>query len=253
MPFDSASPWFLQTWAADAPPRLRIFCFPHGGAGPSVFRGWGAFVASDVEVVPVQLPGRERRTTEPLARSIAELRDRIVGPLIECAENIPYAFVGHSMGALIAYELCHELRDAPNPPAALAVTGSAAPHLPRRVPEVRHLPDDELLDHLSYLNGTPAELLTDLSWLNLLLPVLRADFTACEDYVPADRPPLDLPMLAMGGTDDPLVTPDEVRHWQDLNASSTAVRFFDGDHFFVFQHAEEVLAIVERAARGVDR
>jgi surfactin synthase thioesterase subunit len=241
----SADPWFLLAPGRDPAVRLRVFCFPHGGAGPSAFRAWPSLVAPEVELVPVQLPGRERRLHEPSVRSITELRDRLAGPVAEYAGDVPYALLGHSMGALIAYELAHELRAAMNPPLVLAVSGAAAAHLPRRVPDVHHLPDHELRRQLVDLNGISAPVLANEDLLDLLLPVFRADFAACETYVHACRPPLDLRLLAFGGTGDPLVTPPEVERWAELNVNSTDVRILDGDHFFLFRHAGLVLSAIK--------
>lgn len=239
------SPWFLRGMNSAPKPRLRLFCFPHGGAGPSVFRGWQAIAGGDVEVVAVQLPGRERRIAEPLSCSISELRDRLVEPITECAGALPYAFLGHSMGALIAYELCHEFRNTLNPPAALAVTGAAAAHLPRTVPDVHQLPDEQFRTHISMLNGTPKELLDDEAWVDLLIPVLRADFEACETYTHSDdRALLDLPLLALGGFADPLAPPEAVERWADLSAGKVLTRILEGDHFFLFSHIAEVIGMV---------
>jgi medium-chain acyl-[acyl-carrier-protein] hydrolase len=228
-----AGPWFPLVPGRD--PRLRVFCFPHGGAGPSAFRAWPPLVAPEVELVPVQLPGRERRLHEPPVRSITELRDRLAGPVAQYAGDVPYALLGHSMGALIAYELAHELRATSNPPLVLAVSGAAAAHLPRRVPDVHHLPDHELRRRLVDLNGIAAPVLADGDLLDLLLPVFRADFAACETYVHPRRPPLDLRLLAFGGT---------VERWAELNADRTDVRILDGDHFFLFKHAGPVLSAI---------
>jgi medium-chain acyl-[acyl-carrier-protein] hydrolase len=240
----SVSPWFVRGSFRGPSVDLRLFCFPHGGAGPSVFRGWQAAAGPRVEVVPVQLPGRERRMSEPSVRSITELRDLLAGPIAEYAEATPYAFLGHSMGALVAYELCHQLRDSARPPSAVAVSGAVAPHLPRRVPDVHDLPDDDFRRHVTALNGTPSGLLADDSWLDLLMPVLRADFEACETYVPRQRPLLELPLLALGGTGDPLARPTEVEAWAELTAGPSEVRIYDGDHFFLFQHADEVIDMI---------
>ncbi|MEV6410724.1 alpha/beta fold hydrolase [Kribbella sp. NPDC051718] len=249
MSITSDSPWFQSPTETTDQPRLRLFCFPHGGAGASVFRGWQKAAGPEIEVVPVQLPGRERRHTEPCITSITEISHQLVQPTIDFAGDVPYVFLGHSMGALIAYELCHQLRQVANPPALLAVTGAAAAHLPRRRPDVSRLPDQELRTHITTLNGTPAELLADKSWMDVLLPVMRADFGACETYRHVSRPPLDLPLIAFGGTDDPLATADEVERWGDLSTGRTVIRLLDGDHFFLFQHVEEIVETVFRTAR----
>jgi surfactin synthase thioesterase subunit len=246
------STWFPQRRSA-VPTRMRLYCLPHGGGGASVFRSWAASAEPGLEVVPVQLPGRESRLSEPVAHSIREMSDPLADALLEDAGDTPYAVFGHSMGALISFELCHALRSAANPPRALLVSGAAAPQLGRRTPPVHGLDDEEFRRHLSVLGGTPAGLLNDPTWFELLGPVLRADFEACETYELPPRPPLGLTLYALAGSADPVAAPASVSAWSELTSGRSEVLVFGGDHFFVFQHTSEVLRMAAEACLGDPR
>lgn len=244
---DSVMSWFVRRGGASKPLRARIFCLPHGGAGASVFYSWQELADDGIEVVAIQLPGREQRIAEPPERSIIKIRDLLAGPLLDYAGSIPFALLGHSMGALVAYELCHALRDSPNAPRTLVVAGAAAAHLPRTQPDVHALPDAEFRRHITMLNGTPKELLDDPTWQSMLIPVMRADFEACETYVHQERQALRLSLIALGGSRDPLATREEVERWADLNAGPNSLRIFDGDHFFLFSHVKEVIGLTAQS------
>ncbi|MEV5844975.1 alpha/beta fold hydrolase [Streptomyces sp. NPDC051985] len=224
-------------------PRVRLFCIPHGGAGGSVFRPWQRLLGPGTEVVPVQLPGREVRMTEPAETSVVRLAQRLAGPLARRAEGLPYVLFGHSMGALLAYELGLALQDSALPPTALVVSGSVPPHIPRSTPALHPLPDPEFAAGLRELGGIPPELLADEEWCALFLPQLRADFEAAETYRTRAVLRPGIPLIALGGADDPAATPAEVERWRELGTDVT-VRVFPGDHFFVFASAAQVLAFL---------
>ncbi|MFI2435855.1 thioesterase II family protein [Streptomyces sp. NPDC018693] len=229
-------------------PDLRLFCVPHGGAGTSVFRSWPHRLGPATEVVPVQLPGRESRLAEPAERSVPRLAARLAGPVARRAEGLPYILFGHSMGALVAFELGLRLQTSAHPPAAVVVSGSVAPHLSRRTPAMHLLPDREFLDGLRVLGGIPPELLADREWLELFLPQLRADFEAAETYVSDGTLGAGVRLIALGGRDDPAATPAEIEGWR-ARGHDVSTRVFDGDHFFPFSAADQVLATVMGLAR----
>ncbi|MGW4232663.1 thioesterase II family protein [Streptomyces sp. NPDC004980] len=237
-------PWFPRERAGSAlpaprahtgapSPAVRLFCVPHGGAGASVFRTWQNALGAGAEVVPVQLPGRDVRLSEPAEGSVVRLADRLAGPVAHRADGQPYVLFGHSMGALLAYELCLRLQSTPHPPSALVVSGSVPPHVPRRTAPLHTLPDGDFLARLDALGGIPPELLADEEWRELFLPGLRADFEAAETYRSHEAISDGIKLVALGGRDDPAASPDEIECWRSLGTDVT-VRIFDGDHFFVF-------------------
>lgn len=244
----------LSAWFPVAPPsgrpELRLFCLHHGGGGASAYRDWPALLDARVEVVPVQLPGREGRFNQPCELSIRRLTERLVEPILHRAGDAPFAFFGHSMGALLSYELTYELGARGVSPRHLVLSGFAPPHLPRPA-GVHLLSDRELMAHIADLEGTSADLLEMPELLELLVPVLRADFTACETYEYVEREPLRLPVSIFGGADDPGVSVSVLRQWADLLAAPPYLRVFPGGHFYLQEHPEDVVgAVADRLGFG---
>lgn len=212
---------------------LRLFCFPYSGAGASIFAAWPNVLPPGIELYAVQLPGRESRLREspytslpPLVADVAE----VVRPMLDR----PFAFFGHSMGALVAFELARYLRRRHNlTPVLLCASGHRAPHLPDPHPPAYVMPEPELISELRRLNGTPREVLEHPELLQLVLPILRADFEVCETYAYAADRPLECPIVACGGLEDTDVSREEVAAWREQTSAAFALRMFPGDHFFL--------------------
>lgn len=213
---------------------LRLFCFPHAGGGASAFRAWGDSLPAEVEVCPVQLPGREQRMGEPAYDRIEPLVEALSAALLPY-EDLPAAFLGHSNGALIAFELARRLRrEGRHLPVHLFATGRRAPDVPSNRPDVAHLPDPEFLAEMRELGGTPDEVLENAELVRILLPLLRADVALNEAYRFAEEAPLPCPITAYGGLGDPKAPREAVQAWERHTSGGFAARFFPGDHFFVF-------------------
>jgi surfactin synthase thioesterase subunit len=247
----AASRWFPPCRAeATAPPVLnadaiRLFCLPHAGAGASVYRDWPLLLAPGIEVVLVQLPGRESRHGEPAHRSASDLVAELSKPLADRAGE-SFALFGHSMGALLGYELAHALSALGKPPRHLFVSGQGAPHLPPARPPTHDLPDDELMASIAELEGTSAEVLAQPELVQLLLPVFRADLSVCETYIP-HWGPLQVPITALGGRHDPGVSQDRLRAWRSLTSADFHLEVFDGGHFYLHGDAlDDVAAVLMR-------
>lgn len=216
-----------------ARPRVRLFCFPYAGGAASVFAPLAPHLPASVDLRPVQLPGRESRfhdapiaRLDPLVRSLAASLLPYLTP--------PFAFLGHSMGALVGFELAHFLRAHDFPlPTHLFAAGCSAPQVFDVEPKVHALPDGELIEELRRLEGTPESVLRDPELMQLLLPVLRADFAVCETYVYEARPPLACPIAVFGGTLDPVVSGEQLAAWGAQTTDAFAVHLFDGGHFFL--------------------
>lgn len=243
--------WFPPA-APDAPAGIALFCLPHAGASTSAYRGWTRLAQHGIEVVPVQLAGREARFAEPALSSATEIVEQLVGPLIERATG-PFAVFGHSMGALLGYELASALTDRGRPPSHLVVSGLNAPHMPDTGPgpALHSLPDDELAAHIGRLQGTSPEVLANPELLRLVLPAIRADHAVCETYVHRPRPPLSVPLTVLDGADDPANDPVALRRWAELTTAPTVVREFPGDHFYLHARLDGVLDAVVDALHPV--
>ncbi|MEU7176843.1 thioesterase II family protein [Streptomyces celluloflavus] len=225
----------------------RLFCLPYAGGGAAAYRDWPGLFPGGIQVCPVELPGRGRRLVEtPYSRLrplVAALADAL-----RPAMDRPYALFGHSMGALVAYELTRALRDRGLPqPSHLIVSGAAAPGTRRARPVMHNATDDEMRDELRVLNGTPGELLENAELMELMLPTLRADFSVLETYVYREAPPLDVPLTVLGGTADPSVEISALQGWRDRTTAGSRLRLIAGDHFFLHSAAAEVIAAVRDA------
>lgn len=228
----SSTPW-LGRFKPNPQARLRLFCFPYAGGGTVAFRGWAEQLPDSVEICPVQLPGREHRMREPALRRIPAIVEAAAESLLPHLDK-PFAFFGHSMGAFISFDLARALRGSHGrAPAALFVSGCRAPHLKRRRPPTYDLPESEFMNELRSLNGTPRELLDSPDLMRVLLPLLRADFEASETYSYIAGAPLECPISAFGGTEDPEVERREIREWCEHTTAAFSLKMFSGDHFFL--------------------
>jgi len=231
--------------------RLRLFCFPYAGRGASLFRTWAEHVPPDIEVVALQPPGREDRFREAALRRMAPLVDAIAG-VIEPWCDRPFAYFGHSMGALIAFELARFRRRGGRPmPEWLFVSGRRAPQIPDPEPPIPELPDEEFARELQRrYQGIPAPIADDPELRALFLPMVKADLELVDTYVCEPEPPLDVPISVFGGTDD-AITPEELQAWQVHTTARCRVRMLPGDHFFINTGAEGILRKVVEDLRGV--
>jgi medium-chain acyl-[acyl-carrier-protein] hydrolase len=207
--------------------RLRLFCFPYAGGGGHIYRNWQAGLPPDIEVCPVQLPGRGSRLGEPGFRNMPALTEalaRVVGPRLDR----PFALFGHSMGGIIAFELTRALR-----PAHLFVSGCSAPHIPDEEAPTFDLPEAEFIEKLRSINGTPAEVFDHPELLQMMLPLLRADFELVETYAYVPGEPLACPITAIGGLKDEDVTREKLEAWREHSTAAFSLRMLPGGHFFV--------------------
>jgi medium-chain acyl-[acyl-carrier-protein] hydrolase len=229
-------------------PRLRLFCFPYSGASASVFFPWRGAFGPEIEVVPVELPGRGTRMTEPLATRIETLVERFARELRPQLDR-PYAFFGHSMGALLAFELARRLEKEDGGPVHFFASGHVAPQVRER-DEVWHtLPEAELLDMLRTLNGTPEEVLQNPELRELILPILRADFEICDEYRFRPGEPLRCSITAFGGLGDEEVSRENLDAWREHTRGSFKLRMFSGGHFFISSAKHDVLLALGRELR----
>lgn len=224
---------------------LRLFGFPSAGTGASAYRNWSNVLPSHVEFIPVQLPGRENRLRDtaydqvaPLVATLAEVLWPYLTP--------PFAFFGHSMGALIAFELTRHLRrEFGISPAHLFISGHRAPHLHNPFPALHKLPDPNFVQELqNRYGGIPEVILKDPELLQTFLPVLRADLKLVESYAYLDDRPLDCPLSVFGGLQDTVVSQHEIAAWRRQTFGKFTVRMFPGDHFFVQKSQAQLVGAI---------
>jgi medium-chain acyl-[acyl-carrier-protein] hydrolase len=235
----SQSPWIISR---QKHPANRLFCFPHAGGGAAaIYRTWQQGLPPEVEVCPIMLPGREGRFTEPAYTQIEELITDL-SQQIRPYLNVPFQFFGHSMGALISFELARRLRQQQLPqPTRLFVSAHRAPQLPRRQESVYTLPDAEFTESIKKLGGTPEVILHNKELMEFFLPLLRADFTLCETYQHQAEAPLDYPIAAFGGLEDKDIPVSDLEAWRAQTSSSFSLQTFPGGHFYLHPHQKQLV------------
>ncbi|MEU8238200.1 alpha/beta fold hydrolase [Actinoplanes missouriensis] len=243
-----AAPWFLPFSRGEAA-RARLFCFSYAGGGASMFRGWRDALPGGVDIRAAQLPGRENRVGEPPARRIGPLVDALheaITPYLD----LPYAFYGHSMGALVAFELARRLRRAGAPePAHLFLAAFRAPQLPNPNIKIHHLPD-EVLKTVLRTEGTPQHVLDNEELMRALLPTLRADIELCDTYEYRTEPALATPITVFGGHQDVRVSRSDLEPWQAQAAGPFRLVMLPGSHFFLHSAQDLLLDDIVRSWKG---
>ena len=220
---------------------IKLVCFAHAGGSASSYAQWHRAVPADVEVWAVQLPGRENRLSEAPYTHLATLVDNLLAPLAPLLEQ-PCVFFGHSLGALLAFELARQLRQRGLPqPQGLVVSGHRAPQLPSNTEKIHHLPDDEFIRKVVAYEGIPAELLSEAEFRDIWLPALRADFTASETHLHQDAPPLSCPLVALGGVQDAKMSRSDLQAWRVQTNGVFRAQLLPGGHFFLHQHRERFM------------
>ena len=223
---------------------LNLLCLPYSGASALVYSRWRRKLPTWLQVRPVELPGRGARMAEPLHTNMQALARQLATEQ-RLAASTPYALLGHSLGALLAFELAHELQALGCPaPLALFACGTAAPTRREdydgknwREPKS----DAELIGELRELQGTPEEVLANAELMSLTLPTLRADFLLCGTYAYRQRPALQCPLHVLGGMQD-RASDEQLQAWRQETHGAFSLQMFPGGHFFIHEHEDRVLA-----------
>jgi medium-chain acyl-[acyl-carrier-protein] hydrolase len=225
-------------------PEQRVFCFHCAGGNAAPYSSWVAMMKPGVEVIGVQLPGRGSRILEPLLTRIESIVDGLMPALLHLLDR-PYVFFGHSMGALLCFEVARRLtRMAHRLPSKLFVCAASAPGTRSRDKELCKLPDNEFLEEIRLLGGTPDDFFSNPELVQLALPALRADIEAVEMHAFGEIAQLDVPIAVFGGLDDEHVPLENLIAWRRMTSSNFAVHLFCGNHFLVEPHREEIVGLI---------
>lgn len=225
--------------------RLRLFCFPYAGGNAAVFRSWSFELPDEIEVYALQLPGRANRLVEAPFKRLPDLVPVLAQITADLIDR-PFAFFGHSLGAVLSFEIARWLRRHRRlVPTHLFVGGRRAPQVPPSEEPNYQKADHELLSSLGALNGTPVEVLRNAELLALMLPTLRADFELIETYQYTDEPPFACPITVVDGSDDPWTEDDGREAWRRQTTGRFAAHVVDGDHFFIHAKADELMRLVQ--------
>jgi medium-chain acyl-[acyl-carrier-protein] hydrolase len=218
-----------------------LYCFPYsGGFASSIYLKWCAHLsAHGINVCPIEYPGRGLKHAQELKYHLNDLLESIYQ---EIDPKAPYAFFGHSLGALVAFEMARLLRRKKKElPKILFLSGRPAAHLKNGRFLKYSLSDEHLINELHILNGIPDKVLNDKRLINQLMPIIRADFAVNDTYTYIYEKPLDIIMCLYGGSNDPEASIIDIKSWKDLTTNECLISVFDGDHFFVNSHSEELL------------
>jgi surfactin synthase thioesterase subunit len=215
---------------------IRLFCLPYAGGGTAPFYRWRSMLPAGIELTPMALPGHDGRLNEPACTNLQTLADRLAVEISEQAAGRPFALLGHSMGSLLAFEIAKSLRRSERlEPYLLILSACRPPHAIITKRPLHAAPDAELVATLQErYGGIPDAVLNQPELLKMVLPALRADLQMIETYQHAEEPPLDVPMLVLGGTEDAAVSAGHLMEWRRYTTQECSVRLLPGGHFFLF-------------------
>ncbi|WP_055568811.1 MULTISPECIES: thioesterase II family protein [Streptomyces] len=249
-----SDPW-IRRFRPRPEAAVRLVCFPHAGGSASYYHplAQSPTLLPDTEVLAVQYPGRQDRRRERLLDGIPEMADLITEALAPYDDR-PLAFFGHSMGAVLAFEVAQRLSERPGgQPCGLFVSGRRAPSLYRRG-TVHLLSDAELVGELRRAGGTDPRFLDDEELLADIIPVVRNDYRAVELYQWTPAPPLNCPITALVGDRDPQASIDDVEAWRKHTDGPFGLEVFSGGHFYLNTHQRGVADVISEAlAAGARR
>ncbi|WP_431952960.1 thioesterase II family protein [Nocardia lijiangensis] len=232
----------------------KLFCFPHAGGSALSFGPLAKCIGSEYDVLAVQYPGRQDRRHEPLVGSISALVDGLLPELrqaVEDAEN--FSIFGHSMGSVVAFEACRRLEQEAGASArVLFASGRRAPSAAQPELRMHLLSDRELCDHLLQFGGTPAALLEDPEFRELILAIVRNDYRAIETYTCSTDAMVGSPIVAIAGDRDPDATLAQIEVWGSHTSGNFSTRSFPGGHFFIDANCQAVGQLIrDHCARAL--
>ncbi|GAB2563344.1 thioesterase II family protein [Nocardia heshunensis] len=237
--------WLRSLSAASEPDAHTLICFPHAGGSALSYGPLARTLGPRFRVLGVQYPGRQDRRREPLLDNIADL---VEGVLPELRELLPqtagYSLFGHSMGAVVAFEICRRLeQDRAMPPSTLFVSGRIAPAR-KGFHGVHRYSDQELIRHLLDFGGTPAALLEDPEFRSIILAVTRSDYRAIETYTCAPEAVVESPLVALVGDSDPATSIADLNEWRTHTTGPFTQTSFPGGHFYIDANSHGVAQLI---------
>jgi medium-chain acyl-[acyl-carrier-protein] hydrolase len=243
-PHDSKFIWFENLSRSQAP-ALNLVCLPYAGASAQMFHHWPAHFARELGICLVHLPGRGKRLHEMPFKRLSLLVDAIVQNMPDELLEYPFALYGHSMGAILSFEIARAVRRRYGiEPIQLFLSGRSAPHVVQSKAATYSLPHDEFIAKLRELNGTPRELLENPEFTELFLPLLRADFELVYTYQYRPERCLSCPITVYGGLEDKEAPVADLHAWKEHTSAEFKVRLFPGDHFFINASSTHFLEVL---------
>lgn len=244
------SPWIVRgnTFGSG---KVGLICLPYAGGGAGAFYRWSLFLDTAIDLIRIQLPGHETRIREPLLKRLDEVVNVLADALFPFLDR-PFMVYGHSMGGLLGFELIRKLRaDHGIIPAHFFVSSFRAPHLPPEDPTIHDLPEEQFIDKLRQYGGVPEQVLAERELMELMLPILRADFQILETYIYKEGLPMECPITAFGGIQDPKIKPRMIEAWRNETSCTFRSMFYPGGHFFISERPQAVVSAINNETRAI--
>ncbi len=226
--------------------KIKIFCFPYAGGSARVYKSWQKYLPPEIEVVPIEVKGRGKRYGEKLCDNMGEMVQDVFGQIRDQLQEGEYAIYGHSMGAVVAHEICYKIIEEELPtPLHLFLSGRQAPHCPKDEEEKTYLlSDDKFRAKLVDYGGTPTEVLENDELMKIFVPILRGDFKVCDTYKHQKQNyKFDFGITIMTGLEEDL-SEEQIEGWQIYTGKKLNNHRFPGGHFFIHEYTFNILRII---------
>lgn len=229
------------------PPSIHLFCFPYAGGNASIYDKWPAFFPPKIKVHSIEYPGRGGKSREKLIPNLNSLLENLEKEIVlKLPREIPFAFFGHSLGAIIAFELALLFKDKYDlKPIALFLSGSPSPEIVSSFPSMVSMSDQEFIEAIQELNGTPTTLIQTEEFKNFFLPILRNDFSLLDGYSKQRLQTLTTPLILFGGKKDTKAPLVDIEKWKGWTQLETTLHEIEGDHFFIHHPSNVIEKIKE--------
>ncbi|MFP7226339.1 thioesterase domain-containing protein [Priestia filamentosa] len=233
--------------------KITLFCFPYAGGSGSIFHEWKKPLSANFDLKPIHYAGRGKRFNEPFYNNMNEAVTDICKLISSQLDDNDYIFFGHSMGGLIAYEVCRKLiENGYKPPLHMFISGIRPPDM-IRMRKIHNLPDSKFRKELKKLNRTPREVFENKQLMDIFIPILRSDFKLIEKYkFESMNSKITSNITVMYGTEDNM-TKEEMMRWSNFTTKKTQICKFQGGHFFINDKFFEVIDYInQKIVRGED-
>ena len=225
--------------------KLKLFCLPFAGGTASTYISWKKYMEGSIELKPIELSGRGKRFGESLCNNISEVVDDVFDQIHQDLNSQRYAFFGHSMGALIIYELMNKIKQKGcNDPEHIFFSGRFPPHI-KDYSQLHILDDSEFISEVYKLGGIPEELMKYDELLQLIIPVLKADYKVVETYKHIEKKTnWNFDISVFYGSEDSEIEIKHAFEWKKYTAKDCSVFKFEGDHFFINENIVKITEII---------
>lgn len=224
--------------------KLKLYCLPYAGGSALIFSSWKKYLSLEIELIPIELSGRGRRIHESLYNNLTDVIEDVFQIFKNDVNHMPYAIFGHSMGAMLSYELVQKIIDSNLPqPKHVFFSGRSAPHLEDN--KQYHLMDDTLFkEEIIKMGGTPMEIFKHPELSQLFLPLLKNDFRISETRIRNNKIlPIEPSITVFFGKDEDL-RPEQCDGWKRYTKKICSIHYFDGGHFFLNEKTKEIVGLI---------